>query len=135
MPTQHAQDTRFSEDLHPQRLNNRTKSADFAAFPRRGLPADPAISPASSLEAKFLGRRVDVPVMRTFASLLAGFALLALAGCRTAHAPATAATTPHTPARLTSLAAGDALGLALHEHYVMVSTLRGETKPVAVTRK
>jgi hypothetical protein len=74
--------------------------------------------------------------MRTCISLLASLTLLALAGCRASHAPAPAvAAKPHAPAKLTSLAAGDALGLALHEHYVMVSTLRGETKPVAITRK
>lgn len=73
--------------------------------------------------------------MRTCLSMLAGLALLALAGCRASHATSAAAPKPATPAKLTSLAAGDALGLALHEHYVMVSTLRGETKPVAVTRK
>lgn len=71
--------------------------------------------------------------MRTTATMLASLALLALAGCRTAPAPA--ASQVSAPAKLTSLAAGDALGLALHEHYVMVATLRGETKPVAVTRK
>ncbi|MFN5945135.1 MAG: hypothetical protein ACK5P8_03390 [Phycisphaerae bacterium] len=74
--------------------------------------------------------------MRTCISLLASLTLLAIAGCRASHAStAAAAPKPQAPAKLTSLAAGDALGLALHEHYVMVSTLRGETKPVAITRK
>jgi hypothetical protein len=74
--------------------------------------------------------------MRTACCIAASLLLIGLAGCRAAPTAASAPQARVTPMQgVTHLGAGDALGLALHEHYVMVATLRGEAKPVAVTRK
>lgn len=70
--------------------------------------------------------------MRTLITTLAGVTLLCLTGCAT-HRRATPVAAA--PAPVTTLGAGDALGVELHRHYVMVATLNGETRPVAITRK
>jgi hypothetical protein len=76
-------------------------------------------------------------VRNSNAKLLGIFGLICVAtvtGCNSTHKQhATAAPVSAKPLELVTLGAGDQLGVSLYQHYVMVATLRGETKTVALT--